>query len=198
MSRRSSGLTLIETVVACTLLGLATTVMASTFSYFTKSGLRYNQRQQMLTQGDHALNRVLSQIALTNSTSFYSTNGSSVGYPSSVQIWYFPLPQTTKQNSIHYDSTSGKPAWQSWDGFMWVPQTGVLSEGQQNCASTTSLSSLISPISTLTTWNIIPLASMVTGCSLTGPVSSVFTLTMTLTDSQGYQVQLSSSAQAQN
>lgn len=188
---RKSGFTLVETVVACVLLSLATTIMATFLLNFSRQAVRYENRQELVLGAEKVIMRLVDQLS--------DSRASLVTADSSISGVYFPVADSPSSSSVRFDS-SGNVMWQRWIAWGYNSSAASVYESQLPLVnptydSTTLLKSLTSLPSSWTrqTW-----ANRVQSFSVTGPIYSAFRVRLLVKDSQGYLVEMASTAVARN
>lgn len=191
MSRPRGGFTLIETLVACALLVIATGLLGSFFSYFTRQSLRYHTRQQLATQAERVLFRVQSTLS--------GASASSVLAVDSIAGVRFLTAQVQGQGSLTFDK-EGALLWQTWQVYGFDKRLGRVWEARQALATPTKdLQSLSKGLATaVDSWPRRTLALQVTDFQISGPVNRAFRIQVALTDPYGYRLQIASSVVAHN
>lgn len=191
MSRPNAGFTLIETMVACALMVVATGLLASFFSYFTRQSLRYHTRQELATQAERVLFRVQSTLS--------GASASSVVAVETIAGVRFPTAQVQGQGSLVFDK-EGALMWQTWQVYGFDKRLGRVWEARQALATPTKdLQSLSKgPAVPVESWPRRTLALKVTNFQISGPVNKAFRVQVALTDEYGYRLELASSVVAHN
>jgi len=191
MPRRSAGFTLIETMVACALMVLATGLLGSFFTFFTRQSLRYHTRQELAIQAERVLFRIQSTLSGASSGSVVAVD--------SIAGVRFPTAQVQGQGSLIFDK-EGALMWQTWQVYGFDKKLGKVWEARQALATPTKdLQSLSKgPTTAVDSWPRRTLALQVTHFQISGPVNKAFRLQVALTDKYGYRLELASSVVAHN
>lgn len=186
MSRRSA-FTLVETLVACSLLVLASTLLGSFFVFFSRQAARYETRDALLTYAERALFRV------SNVLSGSSARLVKVGPPLLI-----PTAVPAGKTQLAFDD-SGKLLWQSWAAFGLDTSTGVLWTASQALTPTNDVATILKgPTSAANGWTRRTLAANVSEFSVTASNGNLFRIQVVLEDRYEVQLELITSVAAPN
>jgi type II secretory pathway pseudopilin PulG len=188
---RGAGFTLVETMVACVLLGLATTIMATFLVDFSRQAARYQNRQELVLGVEKVIMRMVDQLS--------DSRASLVTADSTLGGVYFPVADSPSESSVRFDS-NGNVMWQRWMAWGYDRSASTVYESQLALANPTYDSAVLlkSLTSLPSSWTRRIWASRVQSFSVTGPVSSAFRIRLLVKDSQGYLVEMASTAVARN
>jgi type II secretory pathway pseudopilin PulG len=188
---RVTGFTLVETMVACVLLGLATTIMATFLVDFSRQAARYENRQQLVLGAEKVIMRLVDQLS--------DSRASLVTADSTIAGVYFPVADSPSDSTVRFDS-SGNVIWQRWMAWGFNSTAATVYESQLPLASPTNDASILlkSLTSLPSSWTRKTWATQVQSFSVTGPVSSAFRVRLLVKDSHGYLVEMASTAVARN
>ena len=173
------------------LLGMATTLMAGFFMFFSRQAFRYARREELVGNAERALARI--QARFGDSDADYTV------LDSTINGFYFPTAEPA-DGALVYDS-SGKPVWQAWLGYGRDATSNTLYEARQAFGSDTvgKLPSLLPAL-----WSRRTLAFFVTGLTVTGPTDGAFSIrlvvrhNMDARDNTGYQTEFVTTVRPQN
>ena len=171
-----------ETLVALTLVLLATTILATFFVAFSRMFLRYDARQDLILLTEKSMLRI--QYLLGDSSS------SLVTLDSTIHGVCFPVAKGGDSGALQFDR-SGSLVWQAWSGFGFDSATGTLWEGRQPFTSTTVL-----PLASA--WTRSTLGLRVSQFAVTGPINKAYRVRILVRDKQNYQAEFLSTVVAQN
>lgn len=185
------GFSMIELLVACSLLLLATGIMASFFAYFSRQSMRYHTRQELVVQAERALFRLHRGLAHT------TING--LVLEPTLPGLRFPVAQSAAHGSLVYDQ-NGALVWQAWQAFGHERRSLEIWQSQQPLAvPTRELSEVLkAPLTAVSTWPRRRLASQVESLECTLPAQRTVRVQIVMRDTFGFRLQFSSAVEVQN
>lgn len=185
-------MTMVETLVACFLLGLACTLMMSFFIYSLRQTQRNLVRQELIRGGEKVVEQVLDAYGPSDATYVQantSISGILIPQASAVNSSRLVFDSNgdltwTSWRAFGYDSTKLQ-VWQAWQAFV----TPVNSGGELSTGPTVTLPAK---------WSRRVVSPNVSLFNVTGPTNGVLRVRVVLKDSRGYQVEVASSGVALN
>ncbi|MCE7869663.1 hypothetical protein DYH09_04705 [bacterium CPR1] len=121
--RRLRGLTLIETIVVCTLLGLLTTGLVVIFASYGRQMAETERRRDYITEAQKGIGRL--ELEMGNTSASYVSLGKN-------QV-IFPSAQTSLAQPVVMDD-SGKLVWQRWIAYAVDTKNRELWRGELSIA----------------------------------------------------------------